>query len=98
MLAKTTVSHSQMATVNVNHAGSSPPPSGELPNAWLIQPIVVITAPTSTTNITGLWIWWRGLSLRMLAQSAGSSSARSNMDERRRLLSVTTGTPCRERY
>ena len=62
MLAKTTVSQSQIATVKVNQAGSLPPPSGGLPKAWLIQPIVVITAPTSTTNITGLWIWWRGLS------------------------------------
>ena len=97
MLAKTTVSQSQMATVKVNQAGSSPPPSGALPKAWLIQPIVVITAPTSTTNITGLWIWWRGLSFLTLAQSAGRKSSRSNMDERRRSLSVTTGTPYRER-
>ena len=97
MLAKTTVSQSQIPTVKVNQAGSLPPPSGGLPKAWLIQPIVVITAPTSTTNITGLWIWWRGLSFLTLAQSAGSSRARSNMDERRRSLSVTAGTPCRER-
>ena len=97
MLAKTTVSQSQSATVKVNQAGSSPPPSGPLPNAWLTQPMVVITAPTSTTNITGLWIWWRGLSFLTLAQSAGSTSSRSNMDERRRLLSVTAGTPYRGR-
>ena len=71
MLAKTTVSQSQIATVKVNQAGSLPPPSGGLPKTWLIQPIVVITAPTSTTNITGLWIWWRGLSFLTLAQSAG---------------------------
>ena len=52
--AKTTVSHSQIATVNVNQAGSSPPPSGSPPKTWISQATVVITAPISTTNITGL--------------------------------------------
>ena len=65
-LANTTVSHSQSATVNVNQAGSLPPPSGSPPKAWISQPIVVIRAPTSTTNMTGLWTWWRGSSLRRL--------------------------------
>ena len=36
-LAKTTVSHSQIATVNVNQAGSSPPPSGPPPKSWISQ-------------------------------------------------------------
>ena len=53
-LAKTTVSQSQTATVKVNQAGSSPPPSGAPPKTWISQATVVITAPTSTTNITGL--------------------------------------------
>ncbi len=69
-LANTTVSQSQIATVNVNQAGSSPPPSGSPPNAWISQPMVVITAPTSTTNMTGLRIWCAGLSLAKLAISA----------------------------
>ena len=55
--AKTTVSHNQTPTVKLNHAGSSPPPSGAPPNAWISHPIVVISAPISTTNITGLRIW-----------------------------------------
>ena len=40
-LAKTTVSQSQIATVKVNHAGSSPPPSGAPPKTWISQPTVV---------------------------------------------------------
>ena len=43
--------------MKVNQAGSSPPPSGSPPNAWISQPKVVIAAPTSTTNITGLRTW-----------------------------------------
>ena len=35
MLAKTTVSHSQTATVNVNQQGSLPPPSGLPPKSWM---------------------------------------------------------------
>ena len=31
---------------------------------WMIAVYVVSTAPTSTTNMTGLWIWTRGSSLR----------------------------------
>ena len=53
-LAKTTVSQSQIATVKLNQAGSSPPPSGLRRTAGSARPTVVITAPTSTTNMTGL--------------------------------------------
>ena len=69
-LAKITVSHNQTATVKVNQAGSSPPPSGSPPNTWISQATVVITAPISTTIITGLWNWTRGSSLTTLAHSA----------------------------
>ena len=67
-LAKSTVSHSQIAIVTVNQRGSSPPPK--------IAAIVVITAPTSTTNMTGLRICMRGSSLcsdaaRMSGELAG---------------------------
>ena len=65
-----TVSQSQTATVKVNQAGSSPPPSGSPPSSWISQATVVITAPISTTSITGLWNWTRGSSLRTLAHSA----------------------------
>ena len=51
----------------MNQAGSSPPPSGGPPNAWISQPIVVITAPISTTNITGLRIWYARVELAKLA-------------------------------
>ena len=74
-LANTTVSHSQNETVNVNHAGSSPPPSGLPPNTWMSQATVVITAPISTTNITGLRICTRGSSLRSDSISAGRRDA-----------------------
>ena len=48
-----TVSQSQMATVTVYQAGSVPP--GELPpSTCTSQMTVVMTAPISTTNITGL--------------------------------------------
>ena len=53
-LAKITVSHSQTVTVNVNHAGSCPPPSGPPPRTWISHATVVIAAPISTTNMTGL--------------------------------------------
>ena len=63
-LPNSTVSHSQIATVNVNHAGSSPPPGASPPKAWTIQISVVSTAPISTTNMTGLRAMSRGSSLR----------------------------------
>ena len=56
-LAKITVSQSQTAIENANQAGSSPPPSGGPPKSWISQPPVVIRAPISTTNITGLRTW-----------------------------------------
>ena len=80
MLANTTVSHSQMATLNVNQAGSCPPPSGLPPNTWISQATVVITAPISTTNITGLRICTRGSSLRKESIVAGTRIDRSNRD------------------
>jgi hypothetical protein len=60
--AKTTVSHSQIATVKVNHPGSEPEPA--------IQVRVVIAAPTSTTNITGLRATCRGSSLTSESRAA----------------------------
>jgi hypothetical protein len=83
-LANTTVSHSQTATVNVNHAGSSPPPSGPPPNPWISQPAVVIAAPTSTTNITGLRICTRGSSLRNESTTAEPTIERSSSERERR--------------
>ena len=69
--ANTTVSHSQIAMLKVNQAASWPPPNGVPPNTWISQATVVITAPISTTNITGLRIWTRGSSFRSDATSAG---------------------------
>ena len=66
MLAKTTVSHSQMEMTNVYHEGSSPP-SALPPNSWMNHVTVVMTAPISTTNITGLRSWTRGSSLIRLS-------------------------------
>ena len=78
------MSQSQTPIEKANQAGSSPPPSGGPPKTWISQPPVVITAPISTTNITGLRTWWRGSSLR-----SESSAARSDdrpVEERARLV------------
>ncbi len=78
-LPKMTVSQSQKATVTVYQVGSSPP--GALPpNSWTIQMTVVITAPISTTNMTGLRTIWRGSSLRALSRKAGRSISPENSD------------------
>ncbi len=80
MFANTTVSHSQIAIVNVYQAGSWPPPSGLPPNAWIIHVTVVMTEPISTTNITGLRICTRGSSLMRLSISARRTMSRWNSD------------------
>ncbi len=79
-MAKITVSHSQTVTVKVNQAGSWPPPSGPPPNTWISQATVVITAPISTTNITGLRTWTRGSSLVTDSHSAGRRISGSNSE------------------
>ena len=83
-LAKTTVSHSQTATVKANHAGSSPPPSGAPPSACLSHAAVVIAAPISTTNMTGLRTCTRGSSLRNDSTTAGRRMERSVSERERR--------------
>ena len=55
--AKSTVSHSQKAMSPVNHS-AWPPPLIRL----MKKVAVVITEPTSTTNMTGLRSWIRGSS------------------------------------
>ncbi len=70
-LAKTTVSQSQTVMLKVNQAGSWPPPSGPPPKTWISQATVVIRAPISTTNMTGLRTCTRGSSLRRDSNSAG---------------------------
>ena len=80
MFANTTVSHSQNEIVNVYQAGSLPPPSGLPPNTWISQVTVVIVAPISTTNITGLRIWTRGSSFLKLSISARVTISRWNSD------------------
>jgi hypothetical protein len=79
-LAKTTVSQSQTATPKVNQEGSSPPPSGPPPPSRINQATVVIRAPISTTNMTGLRTWTRGSSLRTDSSSAGRTIAGSRRD------------------
>ena len=79
-LANTTVSHSQTVTVNVNHEGSFPPPSGWPPNSWISHAIVVISAPTSTTNMTGLRTCTRGSSFLKEAAIAGHRISGVNRD------------------
>jgi hypothetical protein len=80
MLANTTVSHSQIEIVREYQAGSLPPPSGLPPKTWMNQVTVVITAPTSTTNITGLRIWTRGSSLMKLSISARRTMSGRNSE------------------
>ena len=90
-LAKTTVSHSQTVTVNVNQAGSLPPPSGSPPNSWMSHAIVVISAPTSTTNMTGLRTCTRGSSFLNEAPIAGHRISGVNRDFDWRGVPVGTG-------
>ena len=71
-LAKTTVSHSQTAIVNVNQPGSLESPA--------IHAIVEISAPTSTTNMTGLRTWTRGSSFENECPIAGHRMAGVNRD------------------
>src|ERR1700733_7026153 len=80
MFANTPVSHSQIEIVNVYQAGSLPPPSGPPPNTWISQVTVVITAPISTTNITGLRTWTRGSSFLMLSITARLTMSRRNRE------------------
>ena len=91
-LANTTVSHSQTATTKVNQAGSSPPPSGSPPKAWMSQPKVVMTAPISTTSMTGLRNCTRGSSFAKLERTAWRSAAPP-----KRLSSLFIATPPRRR-
>ena len=85
MLANTTVSHSQIEIVNVYHEGSFPP-NALPPNTWMNQVTVVIAAPISTTNITGLRICTRGSSLMKLSMSARLTMSRRNSEIARRSL------------
>ena len=80
MFANTTVSHSQIAIVNVYQAGSCPPPSGLPPKAWISHVTVVITEPISTTNITGLRTCTRGSSFLRLSISARRTMSRWNSE------------------
>jgi hypothetical protein len=68
----------------VNHAGSSPPPSGRPPKSWISQATVVIAAPISTTNMTGLRTCTRGSSLRKESTAAGTRIERSMSERDRR--------------
>src|SRR5665647_55013 len=56
-LAKMTVSHSHRTTDQANRLG------------WMTASTVVSTAPTSTTNMTGMWTMTRGSSLRTASGS-----------------------------
>ena len=91
MFANTTVSHSQIEIVNVYQAGSLPPPSGLPPNTWMNHVTVVITAPISTTNITGLRICTRGSSLMKLSMSARLTMSPRNSEIARRSLRSGAG-------
>jgi hypothetical protein len=90
-LPKSTVSHSHTATVTVYQAGSSPP--GEAaPKTCATQMMVVMTAPTSTTNMTGLRAIRRGSSLRTLSRIAGRRMSTEN-SERGLGRSLIAGPP-----
>ena len=88
MFANTTVSHSQNEIVAVYQAGSWPPPSGPPPNTWISQVTVVIAAPISTTNMTGLRICTRGSSLIRLSSSARPTMSLRNSEIARRSWGV----------
>ena len=78
-LAKTTVNHSHTATVNVNQRARGRPRAAAAED-WMIQATVVMTAPISTTNMTGLRTWTRGSSFAKEPRSAGVRSSRVKSD------------------
>ena len=86
-LPKITVSHSHTATVKANQPGC--------PGSPAIQRTVVKTAPSSTTNMTGLRAIARGSSLRSAPSSAGHRMAGSNSERSGR--SVIGAPPGRAR-
>jgi len=90
MFANTTVSHSHTEITNVYQAGSLPP-SAWPPNTCLNHVNVVISAPTSTTNITGLRICTRGSSFLKLSISARMTMSRRNSEIARRSVGVLPG-------
>ena len=90
MFANTTVSHSQNEITNVYQAGSLPP-SALPPNTWINHVTVVIAAPISTTNITGLRIWTRGSSLITLSSRARLTISGLNSEIARRSEGVLPG-------
>ena len=88
-LPNTTVSHRKNATANVNHAGSRRSPQRRARSAWSA------TAPTSTTNMTGLRATCRGSSLASDDSIAGRRMSRCSSERSGR--SVIGWTPGRGR-
>ena len=84
MFANTTVSHNQNEIVNVYQPGSGTSISPWMPKILISQVSEVITAPTSTTNITGLRICTRGSSLITLSMSARLTMSRWKSETARR--------------
>ena len=56
---------------------------------------VVMTLPSSTMNITGLWNWWRGSSFGNESRIAASTSSRENTLDR--FVAITCLPACRAR-
>src|SRR5690349_12895492 len=83
-LAKRTVNHSQTVTWPTNSSLLGPLTAGAPLNRPAMKTMVVITDPTSTTNITGLRAIQRGSSFLKLSSSAGARIARSSRFEWRR--------------
>ncbi len=90
-LANATVSHSQTEMVSVYQPGSWPPPSDAPPKAWITQLTVVMSAPSSTTNMTGLRICTRGSSLVRLSSRARRTMSPCRRETARRSADRTGG-------
>ena len=84
-LANSTVNQSQSDTSPVNHSGV---PRCAAPRS-MRNSMVVSTAPTSTTNITGFRITSRGESLRKLSQIAGRTMEGSKSESSRVVEAMT---------
>ena len=74
-LANSTVNHSHSVIARMKPVGASPCP----PSAWK-NSAVVSTLPTHTTNITGFFICWRGLSFLNESTTACLTMSRSNRE------------------
>jgi len=90
-LANRTVNHSHAVVQPVNQSGISDPP----PTRSRMTSAVVRTLPTSTTNMTGFFIMWRGDSLTTLSITAWRMMPLSKSESSCARADIRTSSPGR---